>query len=171
MFIIGVSFGSDFELHLIFFVDCRRCFIRIDDVKFVHVTGVLALVQRTNAIVKGNHSRRTMVFVKLCLANAHITIPSIIDQMRRLHLFLLSGQIFLSNNLVNQAEALLKADIGYIPDLAALEPQRKPHDDDVQAFIASLSETTSALPARNQLAASFVFGFNCFGPCFRFRLF
>ena len=45
IFISGVSFGSDLELHLNFFVDCRRFFIRIDDVKFVLVTGVLALVQ------------------------------------------------------------------------------------------------------------------------------
>jgi hypothetical protein len=146
IFIRGVSFGSDLELHLNFFVDCRRFFIRIDDVKFVLVTGVLSLVQRTNAIVKGNHSRRTTVFVKSCLAYAHITIPSIIDPMRRLHLFLLAGQISLSNNLVTQAEALLKAAIAYIPDLSALDPQRKPHDDDVQAFIASLANTLIVAP-------------------------
>jgi hypothetical protein len=132
VFIRGVSFGSDLELHLNFFVDCRRFFIRIDDVKFVLVAGVLSLVQRTNSIVKGNHSRRTTAFVKACLAYSHITIPSIMEPMRRLQLFLLAGQISLSNNLVTQAETLLKAAIAYIPDLSTLEPQRRPHDDDVQ---------------------------------------
>jgi len=146
VFIRGVSFGSDLELHLNFFVDCRRFFIRIDDVKFVLVMGVLSLVQRTNAIVKGNHSRRTTTFVKACLAYAHITIPSIMDPMRRLQLFLLAGQISLSNNLVTQAEALLKAAIAYIPDLSALEPQRKPNDDDVQSFILSLANTLIVAP-------------------------
>ena len=146
IFIRGVSFSSDLELHLNFFVDCRRFFIRIDDVKFVLVMGVLSLVQRTNAIVKGNHSRRTTTFVKACLAYAHITIPSIMDPMRRLQLFLLAGQISLSNNLVTQAEALLKAAIAYIPDLSALEPQRKPNDDDVQSFILSLANTLIVAP-------------------------
>jgi hypothetical protein len=146
IFIRGVSFSSDLELHLNFFVDCRRFFIRIDDVKFVLVMGVLSLVQRTNAIVKGNHSRRTTVFVKACLAYAHITIPSIMDPMRRLHLFLLAGQISLSNNLVTQAEALFKAAIAYIPDLSSLEPQRKPHDDDVLSFISSLANTLIVAP-------------------------
>ena len=152
IFIRGVSFSSDLELHLNFFVDCRRFFIRIDDVKFVLVMGVLSLVQRTNAIVKGNHTRRTTVFVKACLAYAHITIPSIMEPMRRLHLFLLAGQISLSNNLVTQAETLLKAVIAYIPDLSSLEPQRKPHDDDVMSFISSLANTLIVAPGHPECA-------------------
>ena len=152
IFIRGVSFSSDLELHLNFFVDCRRFFIRIDDVKFVLVMGVLSLVQRTNAIVKGNHTRRTTVFVKACLAYAHITIPSIMEPMRRLHLFLLAGQISLSNNLVTQAETLLKAAIAYIPDLSSLEPQRKPHDDDVMSFISSLANTLIVAPGHPECA-------------------
>lgn len=155
-FIRGVSFGSDLELHLNFFVDCRRFFIRIDDVKFILVMGVLALVQRTNAIVKGNHSRRTTVFVKACLAYAHITIPSIMDPMRRLHLFLLAGQISLSNNLVTQAETLFKAAIAYIPDLSALDVQRRPHDDDVQTFISTLANSLIVAPGHPEYVSSFV---------------
>ena len=156
IFIRGVSFGSDLELHLNFFVDCRRFFIRIDDVKFILVMGVLALVQRTNAIVKGNHSRRTTVFVKACLAYAHITIPSIMDPMRRLHLFLLAGQISLSNNLVTQAETLFKAAIAYIPDLSALDAQRRPHDDDVQTFISTLANSLIVAPGHPEYVRLFV---------------
>ena len=109
---------------------------------------------RPNAIVKGNHSRRTTTFVKACLAYAHITIPSIMDPMRRLHLFLLAGQISLSNNLVTQAETLLKAAIAYIPDLSTLEPHRKPHDDDVLSFIASLANTLIVAPGHPEYGAT-----------------
>ena len=119
-FVRKVSFGNDLEQHLNFYVDCRQAFVNLDSVKDTLVMGVLQLVMTTYAIVHGKHSKRTIAFVKACLAYVHITVPSIQERMLRLNLFLLAGQLSLVNGLMSQADTLFKTAITLIPDMVAL---------------------------------------------------
>jgi len=116
-FINKVEFGTDLEKHLNFFVECRAAFLRLEPVKYALVLGSLELANRTHRLLGGRHTKKTIAFVKACLAFAHITIPSLEDVLQRMQLFILSGQMALMNQLLAQADAFFKAAIVQIRDV------------------------------------------------------
>jgi hypothetical protein len=81
----------------------------------VHCVNRLAF--DTRRIVKAQHSRKTLAFVKGCAAYCFITIPSIVSVMTRMDLYLLSGQVALLNLCLGQADACFEAAIKCITQL------------------------------------------------------
>lgn len=71
-------------------------------VTLVHCVNKLAV--DTRCIVNGHHTRKTDAFVKGCAAYSFITIPSIVSVMTRMDLYLLSGQVALTNVCLGQGE-------------------------------------------------------------------
>ncbi|KAJ1485032.1 hypothetical protein T484DRAFT_1893213 [Baffinella frigidus] len=146
-FVDKVDFGADLEKHLNFVVDARRFLANLDGVTKSLVMSVLGLIAACNERVKMKHTRRTMAFVKACLAFAHVTIPAVAtDKLWQLHTFLLAAQVALSAGLLSQSESLLKAALGVIPDLA-VGSSAAPPDAAVLSFIPALATTLLATPA------------------------
>merc|ERR1712224_564407 len=67
--------------------------------------------------MKGKHNKKTLSFVKACLAYCHITIPSLDSVFPKMHLFLLAAEVGLKNGLTIEAEGFLKAALKLIPEL------------------------------------------------------
>ena len=57
-------------------VECRAAFPNLDKVQDRLVLRVAGLTMQAHRLVNGKHSRKTIAFVKACLAYCHITIPS-----------------------------------------------------------------------------------------------
>lgn len=138
-----VDFGSDFEMQLNTYVDCRATFSRLDAVKDRLVILVCSLALRTNAIVKGKHTRRTTSFAKACIAYCHITIPSVRSELRRLELMLHCAHVALQCQCLPQTDTLLKAAISLLPKVPAHEThpdsgQKIPSTDRLVEFIKEL---------------------------------
>jgi hypothetical protein len=119
-FINKVDFGTAFEKQLNFYVDCRRAFSQFDEVKEAIIFQVLNMVHKTYQYVKGKHTKKTAPFVKACLAFCHISIPSIESLFKRMHLFILCGQMAVLNNMLPHADTLFKAAIETIVDIPNL---------------------------------------------------
>jgi hypothetical protein len=81
-----VDFGKDLEQQLNIYVECRAAFANLDAVKDRLILAVARLAMKAHKFMKGRHTKKTSAFVKACLAYCHITIPSIDDVFRRLHL-------------------------------------------------------------------------------------
>uniref|UniRef100_A0A7S4USV2 Uncharacterized protein n=1 Tax=Paramoeba aestuarina TaxID=180227 RepID=A0A7S4USV2_9EUKA len=120
-FIRNVEFGRDVEKHLNFFVECRRAFANLDQVKRILVLGVARLVMRTHAIIKGKHNKKTAAFSRACVAYMYITIPMIGGFLERLHLYTLAAQLAVLNQSLHQAEAMISAAIRLSQDIPKQE--------------------------------------------------
>ncbi|KAJ6635685.1 VPS35 endosomal protein sorting factor-like [Pseudolycoriella hygida] len=116
-FIKKVDFGRDFEQQLTFYVEARAAFPNLDLVfiNLVHCVNKLAV--DTRCIVNGHHTRKTGAFIKACAAYCYITIPSIVSVMARMDLYLLSGQVALTNVCLGQADACFYAALQLVPEL------------------------------------------------------
>ncbi|XP_070579924.1 VPS35 endosomal protein-sorting factor-like [Ptychodera flava] len=116
-FVRKVSFGRDFEQQLTFYVEARASFSNLESVliQLVHCVNLLSI--ETKKIVKGNHSRKTAAFVRACSAYCFITIPSISSIFSRLQLYLVSGQVAMSNQALTQGDAFFKAAIQLISEV------------------------------------------------------
>eukprot|EP01080_Neovahlkampfia_damariscottae_P003853 gene3853-7013_t len=116
-FINNIPFGTKFDQELKFLTDCRNAFPNLDQPKEILIWKTFTMIQQTFTLMNGKHSKQTFTFTKSCFAFIHITIPSIDDIIRRLKFFFLSGQLALMNNLLPQADTLLKAAIETIRDV------------------------------------------------------
>ncbi|XP_031499875.1 uncharacterized protein LOC116264072 isoform X2 [Nymphaea colorata] len=107
-FIQLVDFGSDVEEHLNFLIDCRAAFGRTDQLldTIIHSCNCLAVRAMK---VAGNHS---VGFVKACLAFTEVTIPAIMDDLRRINLSIETAEIALQHDLLSQTEGLIDVAIG-----------------------------------------------------------
>ena len=66
IFIKKINYGMDLEKQLNFYVDCRRAFGNLDAVKQSLVLVAAGLAMKTHQVVKGNHTKRTAAFVRVC---------------------------------------------------------------------------------------------------------
>lgn len=73
---------------------------------------------KAHKLVQGKHNFKTHAFLKACTSYAHITVPSIDDSKRQFRLYILTAQVALINNLIGEAESIVKNAISKIPALA-----------------------------------------------------
>lgn len=112
-----VDFGRDFQQMLAFYGDARAAFTNLDPVLAFLVQMINRLSSRTRQMVKGEHTERTGQFVRACGAFAFITVPGIACPTTRFDLYLLSGQVALSNGCLGQADACLEAAINLVAEM------------------------------------------------------
>eukprot|EP00301_Raphidiophrys_heterophryoidea_P006104 c12495_g1_i1.p1 GENE.c12495_g1_i1~~c12495_g1_i1.p1 ORF type:complete len:1006 (-),score=282.13 c12495_g1_i1:1509-4526(-) len=117
-FISKITFGTDFEQQLNFYLECRAAFTNLHAVKSFLVRSVLSVLMKTLIHVKGRHTKRTAAFAKACLAYTHITIPSLEGVMERLELYLECAQASLLNQFLPQTDTFVKTAISLIPEFA-----------------------------------------------------
>lgn len=73
---------------------------------------------KAHRLVQGKHNFKTHAFLKACISYVHITIPSVDDNKKQFKLYVLTGQVALVNNLIGEAESIVKTAISKIPLLA-----------------------------------------------------
>jgi CRISPR/Cas system-associated endonuclease Cas3-HD len=91
------------------FTDARGMFINLDEVTRYLIYAVLKLAVAANRITKGKHNRKTLAFVKACVAYAHITIPSLLNSKDQIQLFMLNAEVALLNGLISETDSIIKA--------------------------------------------------------------
>lgn len=92
---------------------------------------------KAHKLVQGKHNFKTHAFLKACISYAHITIPSIEDSIQQFKLYLLGCQVALVNNLIGEAESMIKTAISMIPDLAE-DDQINKVEDSLHTLIGQL---------------------------------
>lgn len=106
------------EQHLTVLTEARSSFIQFDEVTETLVNSVLDISMKAHRLVQGKHNFKTHAFLKACISYVHITIPSIDDNVKQFRLYVLGCQVALVNNLIGEAESMMKTAISRIPDLA-----------------------------------------------------
>jgi hypothetical protein len=107
-FIRKVDFGLDYENLLNFLTEARGNYSDLDEVIELLVQEVQRVCMQTCRVVKGKHNKKTLRFCKVCVAYMQITIPSLKSFFTQLKLLQTSAQIALSNNLISEADSLVK---------------------------------------------------------------
>ena len=74
-------------------------------------------MMHTSCIVKGTHTNRTGLFIRSCVAYTYVTIPSIMNPVQRLRLYVLSGCVAINNQALSQADAFFHSAINFVQDV------------------------------------------------------
>ena len=104
-----IDFGRDLEKMLKVFTDARGMFINLDEVTQYLIYAVLRLAVQANKLTKGKHNKKTLAFVKACVAYAHITIPSLLTSKDQIKLFMLNAEVAMMNGLISETDSIIKA--------------------------------------------------------------
>lgn len=136
-FIEHVDYRGEFERQLIFYVEARATFSNLDSVleTLVHCVNLLAINERHTK--NGQHSKKSIAFVKACAAYCFITIPSIASITSRLSLYLLSGQVAFQNGCVSQADSFFEAIINLLNESSKLSESDNSYSHFNESFIVS----------------------------------
>ena len=167
-FVSKVDFGREVEKQLTFLSDARRAFGNFDTVKARLVHAVAALTMKTLALVGGVHTTRTTPFVRACVANLFITIPSIESVFVRLELYLVAANVALQNGAIGQAEDLCKAAVklfgeGISPhpkdlELEVVRAKCREKEDQMLEFVLRFASLLVVIPGHPELGPFYLFG-------------
>ncbi|XP_075145399.1 VPS35 endosomal protein sorting factor-like [Haematobia irritans] len=144
-----VDFGTDFEKQLSFYVEARGTFSNLDAVYNTLVHSVNKLAMEICQIVKYKHTRKTMGFVKACIAFCFITIPSISSVQQQMDLYLLSGQVALVNNCLGQADSCFEEALNLVPELnrsVEIEGKSRTMDNYLVSYLNNMLATLVLVP-------------------------
>lgn len=132
------------------------------------VHAVAALTMRTLALVGGTHTTRTAPFVRACVANLFITIPSIESVFVRLELYLVAANVALQNGAIGQAEDLCKAAVKLfgesIPphpadlDLEVVRSKCRDKEQKMLEFVLRFASLLVVVPGHPELGPFYLFG-------------
>ena len=111
-----IDHGKDLDKTLNVYTSARGLFINLDKVTEALINSTLKLGIRCHTLVKGQHTQKTVTFVKACIAFAHITIPTIESYLTQVHLFQMAAQVALLNGLIGETDSLLKGVLATISD-------------------------------------------------------
>ncbi|KAH7827557.1 uncharacterized protein MONOS_5633 [Monocercomonoides exilis] len=144
-FATKVDLGRDIEQQLTFYVDLRRVFPKYELLKTKIVLFVNGLAMKTCRFVNFHHTKRTLSFVKGCVAFSHVTCPSVADVGDRIRLLIDSACVAFANNLIGQAEVLLRLMITQILEMPATKTIRSETVDTEPELVELVSEMMSLL--------------------------
>lgn len=111
------DFGFDYEGYFNYLCEVRSGIFEMQKV----IERVLIEVQRicygTFSILGGKNTKKSLRFVKVCVAFCQITIPSIKSKERRVGMFVDTAAIALSNNLISEADSIMKNAVTVISEI------------------------------------------------------
>jgi len=135
-FIKKVDFGIDYENLLNFYTEARGAFSDLEEVIECLINEVQKICIQTYKLVKGKHNKKTLRFCKVCIAYCQITIPSIgiasKNLIKQLKILLSTAEIALMNNLISEADSLLK---NFITILSKILKEFKDYSDNSKLLI------------------------------------
>lgn len=112
-----VDFGLDYETYLNFLSEVRSNIFEMESVIECLIFEVQKICYSTYRILKGKHSKKSLRFVKLCIAFCQITIPSIKSNESKIKHLLNTASIALSNNLISECDSLIKNAINILSEI------------------------------------------------------
>ena len=143
-FVQKIDCGRNLEQQLNLYVECRARFRNLDMVKERLILCVTSLCARAHRLMKGKHNKKTAAFVKAALAYCHITVPSIADPFKKLHLLRHCAEVALMNQCLPQTDTFLKAAIHLLTDLPASDEADAERGSDGSSASASASSASTA---------------------------
>ncbi|KAL8172501.1 hypothetical protein V2J09_024305 [Rumex salicifolius] len=151
-FVQMVDYGKDLEGHLSFLADCRGAFADIDELKvsIVHMSNNLAI----KAVKQG---KRSISFIRSCLAFSEVTIPSISGHMKQLHLYLETAEVALLCNLIGQSDGFVDSALSCLQSLVLISDARQSvNSDEVVSVIRKLCNLILFVPGNPNLGATYM---------------
>ena len=158
-FVDLIDFGRDLEQQLNFYVECRGAFPNLNAVKDKLILAVNKLTMKAYQIMRGKHSKKTLTFVKACLAYSHITIPSLLDNFRKLELSLQCAEIALTNQCLPQTDTFIKSAISLIPDLPPIyevDGKKMSNDEKLIELILNLLSLLVIVPGHPEYGPFYI---------------
>ncbi|CAO2835907.1 unnamed protein product [Amaranthus hypochondriacus] len=123
-FVHMVDFGTDWERHLAFLIECRASFASFDEMKEILVHHANCLVMKTLKDAKQHLS-----FGRSCIAFSEATIPSIATPAKQLFLYLETAEVALTSSLVCHSDGLIDSALSSLQSLV-FEDSPSPFDVD-----------------------------------------
>ena len=164
-FIRKIDFGIDFENHLNILTEARGNFYDLDDVIEVLISESLRIAAETFKIVKGKHNKKTLRFCKVCIAYAQITIPSLKNQYHQLKLILWTAQVAMMNNLISEADSLVKNAITVFSKIVQNERIENKDTELLKNFVSNLISFLIIVPSNPESPFQLITGLmNIFAP-------
>jgi len=157
-FIRKIDFGIDFENHLNILTEARGNFYDLDEVIEVLIGEALRIASETFKIVKGKHNKKTLRFCKVCIAYSQITIPSLKNQFNQLKLILWTAQVAMMNNLISEADSLVKNAITVFSKIVQNEKIDKKDGDFLKNYINNLISFLIIVPSNPESPFQLVTG-------------
>ena len=130
---------GDFEAQLNFLTECRKSFYKSQTVITYVITLVAELIERIAAVspIK-THSKKSGLFVKVCLVFCHTTICSVTDSVTRAKLFFACGFLALHHGFISHGDLLMEAfadELQVVPP-TSLESITQPLFANIQSAVA-----------------------------------
>lgn len=116
MMIDKLDFGYDYESYFNFLCEIRSNIYEMQLVIERIIIEVHKICYNTFNILKGKNSKKTLRFIKVCIAFCQITVPSIKSSETKIKLFIDSASIALTNGLISEADSNIKSAITIIND-------------------------------------------------------
>lgn len=104
-----IDFGRDLEKQLKTYTEARGMFGNLDEVTETLINVTLNLAMKAHKFRRAKHDKKTLGFVKACVAYCHITIPSLNSNKHQTSLFLSTSRVALANGLISETDSIIKA--------------------------------------------------------------
>ncbi len=112
-----LDFGFDYESYFNFLCEIRANIYEMQRVIVRVLMEVHKICHNTFSILNGKNTKKSLRFVKVCIAFCQITIPSVKSKEKRVSLFIDTASIALSNNLISEADSILKNAITLLSEI------------------------------------------------------
>ena len=107
-----IDYGRDLQKTLKTYTEAWGMFSNLDEITETLLHATLMLAIWANKIVRAKHNKKTLAFVKACIAYAHITIPSLHSNENpenKITLFIHTAWVALMNGLISETDSIIHA--------------------------------------------------------------
>lgn len=113
----NIDFGIDYETYFNFLSEIRGSIFDNNEIIELVLIEVEKICYSTLKILKGKNNKKSLRFIKACIAFIQITIPSIKDIKTQIKHLILASEIAMFNNLISECDSLIKSAITCISEI------------------------------------------------------
>ena len=107
-FLQKIDFGKDLEQTLSFYGEMRASFGSIEKVTVNLIYKAAGLTYKARTLNKGRITNKLISFLQATISFCYITVPVLENAHLKLKLYLYLSEVALTNNLISQANSLIK---------------------------------------------------------------
>lgn len=116
-FLQKIDFGKDLQQTLNFYGEMRASFGYIEKVTVLLIYKAAGLTYLARKNSKGRITNKLISFLQATISYCYITIPVLENRQLKLKLYLYLSEVALSNNLISQANSLIKTCITELSEM------------------------------------------------------
>ena len=116
-FLQKIDFGKDLQQTLNFYGEMRSSFGYIEKVTVLLIYKAAGLTYLARKNSKGRITNKLISFLQATISYCYITIPVLENRQLKLKLYLYLSEVALSNNLISQANSLIKTCITELSEM------------------------------------------------------